>query len=259
VTEEGRLFAVGHLALGYVLGKGVAKLLKTRINIPVILTLPVISDADIPFKQLQLLQHRGPTHSIITAFIVFVPVFAIYRKRAIPYLVALISHPLIGDYVAGGRVQLLWPLSSQHYGIETSMRSPANIALEWTIFLISMIILLKTHDMAAFFRPQKSNLILFIPTLTILLPTLLNFPANVPVLLIPPHLVYLSIFSASIIVTVLGLRAASVKSSNVHTACMLGTLLRERRMFVLKFAKLSRSSCYSAQLASSCAHRLSQT
>jgi len=188
---------VGHFALGYIISKATVKITETKLNIPLVITLSVIPDIDIliPF-----LEHRGPAHSIITLFMVFIPIFAIYRKKAIPYFLALIQHPLIGDYITGGRIQLLWPLTTQYYGMEICIKSQTNITLEWIVFLTSIIIMLKAKDTVTFFQPHKSNLILVIPTFTVLLPTFLSFPLNVPAWLIPPHLAYISIFSASIII-----------------------------------------------------------
>ena len=188
---------MGHFALGYIISKATVKITETKLNIPLVITLSVIPDIDIliPF-----LEHRGPAHSIITLFMVFIPIFAIYRKKAIPYFLALIQHPLIGDYITGGRIQLLWPLTTQYYGMEICIKSQTNITLEWIVFLTSIIIMLKAKDTVTFFQPHKSNLILVIPTFTVLLPTFLSFPLNVPAWLIPPHLAYISIFSASIII-----------------------------------------------------------
>lgn len=197
-TGETRSFAVGHFSLGYVLSKASTKLTKTNINLPVIFTLSVIPDTDLLFP---FLKHRGPMHSIIMAFIVFIPIFAIYRKKAIPYLIALIQHPLIGDYIAGGQVQLLWPLTTQEFGTSLSIRSQTNITIEWITFLAAIIIMLKTKDIARFLQPHKTNLILLIPTFTVLLPTFTGYPLSVPIWLVFPHLVYLTIFTISMIVT----------------------------------------------------------
>jgi hypothetical protein len=41
--------------------------------------------------------------------------------------------------------------------------------------------------------------VLAIPTFTVLLPTLLNYPVEVPIALVIPHLVYTIIFSAVLI------------------------------------------------------------
>jgi hypothetical protein len=70
--------------------------------------------------------------------------------------------------------------------------------MEWVMFLTSMIIMLKTNDTAKLLQPHNSNLTLAIPTFTVLLPTFLSFPLDVPAWLIPPHLVYMAIFVASI-------------------------------------------------------------
>ena len=185
------------MALGYVLGRASAKLLKTSVNLPLVLTLSVIPDIDllIPF-----LEHRGPTHSIVMALAAFVPVLIIYNKKAIPYLLALIQHSLVGDYLMGGQVRLLWPTTMQHYGYEIGITSQTNIALEWVLFLTSTAIMLKTMDAAKFFQPHNSNLILSIPTFTVLLPTFFSYPLEVPTWLIPPHLVYMAIFAASLII-----------------------------------------------------------
>jgi len=198
-TEENESFAVGHFAFGYILSKTSARALKTKLNIPLVLTLSVIPDIDI---LIPILEHRGPTHSIIMALIVFIPIFAVYHKKATPYFIALIQHSLIGDYVAGCQTQLLWPITTQQYGTGINIKSQTNITIEWIIFLTSVIIMLKTRDTATFFQPHNSNLILTIPTFTVLLPTFLNFPIDVPPLLIPPHLAYIFIFSTSIIIDV---------------------------------------------------------
>lgn len=181
------------------LGTASAKITKTKLNVPIALTLSVIPDIDIliPF-----LQHRGPAHSIIILFVVFIPIFAIYRKEAIPYFLALIQHPLVGDYIAGGQLQLLWPLTTRYYGIEIGIKSQTNITIEWIIFLASMIVMLKTKDITAFFQPHNSSLILSIPTFTVLLPTFLAFPLEVPPILILPHIVYLILFLTAILIDV---------------------------------------------------------
>jgi membrane-bound metal-dependent hydrolase YbcI (DUF457 family) len=197
--RENVLFAVGHFALGYILGKASSKLLKTSFNIPAILMLSIIPDVDIviPF-----LEHRGLTHSIVIASIVFIPIFAIYRKKAAPYFLALIQHSLVGDYVVGGRIQLLFPLTTQYYGTGISIQSQMDIPIEWAAFLASMLIMIKARDINVFFQPHNSNLILIIPTFTVLLPTLLAFPLSVPIILIPPHIVYLVLFVISILVSI---------------------------------------------------------
>ena len=194
--EENQSFAVGHLSLGYLLGKASSKLLKTNLSLSIIFTLSVLPDIDILFP---FLRHRGPTHSLIVALLVFIPVFVVYGKKAAPYLLALISHPLIGDYIGGGGIQLLWPLTKETYGIKLAIRDPTSIVTECTLFVIFLILIIKTGDVKALLRPQKSNLILAVPTFTVILPTFLAFPMNVPYVLVLPHIVFLVLFSASML------------------------------------------------------------
>jgi len=55
------MFAVGHVALGYLTGKATSKLLNARINIPLLFFASNIPDIDF----LLGLEHRGTTHSLI--------------------------------------------------------------------------------------------------------------------------------------------------------------------------------------------------
>jgi membrane-bound metal-dependent hydrolase YbcI (DUF457 family) len=200
------LLAVGHLGLGYLLGKGSSKLLGKKVNVPLIFALSVIPDADILISQLIGFDiHRGPMHSIIILTVAFLPAFAIYRRGSLPYFLAVLSHPLIGDFITGGPVRLLWPVSMEPFGIGIDGSSATNIVLESSIFLISIVIMLKSNDMRGLFQPHLSNLLLSIPTFTVLLPAILGIPLAVPPWLEPPHIVYMFLFLAATIITLLRL------------------------------------------------------
>ncbi len=202
------MYAVGHFALGYLTGKITAEALDVDINIPLVFLASVFPDIDI---LLPGLVHRGPLHSVLLFCLVFIPIFAIYRKRAAPYFVALIQHVIIGDYLIGGDLQLLWPLSTNVYGFQVGMGSLLNIALEWSFFLISMAVMVKTKDILSLFKPRTSNMILSIPVLAVLLPTIISFPLYVPVSLLIPHLVYMVLFAIPILID---LRAILTKTKS---------------------------------------------
>jgi len=191
------------MALGYILAKASSKPLKTNLNIPLALTLSVIPDIDILLERINglasIFPHRGPLHSFLATLIAFIPIFAVYRKRAVPYFIALVQHALIGDYLTGGKLQLLWPLSQQQFGIEASIQSAQNVALEGILFVVSIAVLLVSRDIVKLFQRHYSNLILAIPTFTVLLPTFLSYPLNVPALLILPHMIYMVLFSVVIL------------------------------------------------------------
>lgn len=134
------------------------------------------------------------------AFIVFVPIFVFYRKEALPYFIALIQHSLVGDYIGGNGPQLLWPFTSQSYGITLEITSLPNVVIESLLFLAAVVVMLKTDDISRFLEPHKSNLILAIPALTLLLPIIPRFPLGLPVWLIPSSLVYLFLFLIAILI-----------------------------------------------------------
>jgi membrane-bound metal-dependent hydrolase YbcI (DUF457 family) len=172
----------------------------------------VIPDIDIIFEVLlKIPLHRGPTHSLITAILFFIPFFLLYKQKAMPYFVALASHSLIGDFLIGGQVQLLWPFSTSEYGLHElgfpfiGIYDPVNVVLEFSLFAIALIIMFRTRDILQFFRKSKLNLILAIPIFAVLLPTFASYPLSVPILLILPHLFYLALFSISVIITVRGI------------------------------------------------------
>ncbi|MEM3700071.1 MAG: metal-dependent hydrolase [Candidatus Bathyarchaeia archaeon] len=199
--EESKSFAVGHFALGYMFSKSTANAIKVKaeLNIPIVLMLSVIPDIDI---LIPYVQHRGPSHSIVVATIIFIPLFALYHRKAVPYFVALIQHSLVGDYIAGGYVQIFLPLTQKRYGLNVDIKSPINITLEWLTFLVAATIIFRSKDIRTFFEPHNSNLILAIPTFTVLLPTFLAFPLEVPIALIPPHIIFLFLFSTSLIIDI---------------------------------------------------------
>jgi len=189
------MYAVGHLALGYLSGKAASKTLNVHANIPLLFLASVLPDIDLLIPDLH---HRGPMHSVILFCFLFLPAFILFRKRAIPYFVALIQHILIGDYLTGS-TQLLWPITTNWYGLGMEIASLTNIFIEWTLFLTSTTILFKTKDARSLFQQHPSNMILSIPVLTVLLPTLLSFPTYVSPELIIPHLVYMILFTFSIL------------------------------------------------------------
>jgi len=190
------MYAVGHLALGYLSGKTSSKILNVNVNIPLLFLVSVLPDIDLLIHGLE---HRGPLHSVIFFCLLFLPTFILFGKRAIVYFVALIQHILVGDYLTGG-VQLLWPITTNWYGLGIAITSLTNIFIEWVLFLASITIMFKTKDAWLLFQQHPSNMILSIPVLTVLLPAFLSFPLHVPLGLIIPHLVYLVFFTLSIVI-----------------------------------------------------------
>lgn len=194
--------------MGYTLAKLTAHVTKTDINIPLVFALSVIMDVDLLFYHSMFLfiEHRGPTHSILVATALFIPIFIVYRKAALPYFVSLVSHPLLGDFIVGGRVQLLWPLTSAPYGagiVELDVLSSLSIALEWLFFLIAAAAMFKTRDLHNFLQPHPSNVILVIPIFSILFPTIFGLPQPIPATLLLLHLICLFLFGAALLADII--------------------------------------------------------
>jgi len=190
------MYAVGHLALGYLSGKTASKILNVNINIPLLFLMSVLPDIDLLIPGLH---HRGPLHSAILFSLLFLPIFILYKKRAIPYFLALTQHILIGDFLTG-QTQVLWPITTNWYGLGIEIMSLTNVLVEWALFLTSTATLFKTKDAWLLFQQHPSNMILAIPVLTVLLPASVRFPLYVSLELLMPHLIYIALFTLSILI-----------------------------------------------------------
>jgi len=203
------------MAFGYISGKTSSVLLKTKVNLPLILTLSILPDTDLLLKKILPIQHRVATHSLITALIAFAPFFLLYRKRTLPYFIAYVQHSLVGDFIVG-TTQLLWPLSKMSFGLGLSLYSLTNQSLEWVMFIAAIILMLKMKDYRPFFQPHMTSLILIIPALAVLLPTFLQIPMQVPILLVPPHIFYLIIFAVALTIEIHALPAQLTRIYRSH-------------------------------------------
>jgi membrane-bound metal-dependent hydrolase YbcI (DUF457 family) len=193
------LFAIGHLAIGYLTGKVSARQLGVQLNMPLLLTASVIPDIDL---LLRFLDHRGPTHSLITIIALTVPFLILYGKTAVPYSVALASHSLIGDFFTGGTL-LFWPLSTTWYGaLNIDVNSLTNALLELLLFFISIALMFKTGDLRKIVK-DKYKIALLLPFGAVLGPMLTVGRGSeyaLPLLLVFPSLFYLAVFVYSMVV-----------------------------------------------------------
>jgi hypothetical protein len=194
------MWAVGHLALGYLTGKATSKILGVSVNIPLLFFVSILPDFDMltPF-----LIHRGPAHSLVVYALISIPFFMLFGKKSIIYFVALSQHALLGDFLANGGlsgVQLLWPISATWYTTPFYITILTLVYFEWALFLLSMVLMVKTRDIRALFKPHPFNLVLTIPIIAIILPVSLGIPIRVPIGLVIPHLAYLVLLAFSILI-----------------------------------------------------------
>ena len=147
--------------------------------------------------------HRGPTHSLLAITALMIPFLIIYRKQAIPYYAALLSHIFIGDYFTGG-IELFWPLSHGWFGaLNFDVTSLPSASVELALFILTIPIMFKLGDLQAFVKPHNKNWALIISLGATLVPLLsLGRGAEnaLPIVLAVPSLFYISLFACSMLI-----------------------------------------------------------
>ncbi len=197
------MFAIGHFALGYLSGKGSARVLKTSLNVPLLLAVSILPDVDLLLQMYNMdFMHRGPLHSLVTFTVIMIPFFIIYRKRAIPYYAVLLSHSLIGDFFTGG-VQLFWPLNLDGFGNTLiGVGTMADAVIEFSLFAAVTALMYKAGDLQVLLRTNKSNFALAVAFFAVLGPVAAmgrNWGGSLPTALIPPSIFWLAVFAYSIL------------------------------------------------------------
>jgi len=191
------MLEIGHFGLGYLLGTACAKLVGTSLNLALLFTVSILPDFDLLFSR--FLVHRGPTHSLFFLLLLSLPFFVIYRKKAFPYFVALLSHSLIGDIYGSMGVQLFWPFSRNWIHVfNVSTISDLSFGFELVLFAISVVVMFVNKDFRKMFSDDMPRIFWLIPFGVVLGPLLVGgmSPFNsFPILLVVPSLFYLVLFS----------------------------------------------------------------
>ncbi len=194
------MFAVGHLALGYIIGKGSARFLKVNVNVPLLFFVSILPDIDFLVPGLM---HRGPMHSIVVYAAIFVPVFLVYNRIGLVYFLGLAQHLVLGDFLTSGYgpgIQLLWPLSMDWFSAGIYAITLVTPLLEWFFFLICLVWMFSSGDLRRLLVPHRSNLALVVPILAIVLPVFFSVPLRVPLFLLAPHFFFLLLFGLSVLI-----------------------------------------------------------
>jgi len=141
------MYLLGHVALGYFAAKTVSRITHENFSIPLIWLVSLLPDIDLLIPGLQ---HRGPTHSIIIALLLFTPILIIL-KRGLAYLAALATHTVIGDYFTSYGCQLLWPINTawMKAPIPLLLRGINEIYLELILFGSMIVIMFLSREAAS--------------------------------------------------------------------------------------------------------------
>jgi hypothetical protein len=191
------------MALSYITGKLSAKPLNVSLNIPLVLTLSVLPDIDL---LIPTLQHGGPAHSIVLYFMMALPMILLWRKKTIPYLIAIVSHPLLGDYLTRSSrmsgVQLFYPLSLKWFSAGSISWQVTYTYAEIALLAAFLLMLVATKDMRLLMTRHRLNMLLLVPISTAFLPVFIQFPIPVPAELIVPHIILMAVLMLSILVDI---------------------------------------------------------
>ena len=132
-----------------------------------------------------------------------IPFFIIYRKQAIPYYAAMLSHIFLGDYFTGG-IELFWPISHTGFGaLNFDVTSLPSASIELALFIVTIPIMFKLGDLQAFLKPNNRNWALIIPLGATLVPLLSlgrGAENSLPTILALPSLFYITLFAFSLFI-----------------------------------------------------------
>jgi len=208
------MFAVGHIASGYIIGRILNKAIGESQNLPALWTLSLLPDIDLLIPGLC---HRGPTHSIIVALLIFTPLLIIRSRKTIPLFAALATHSLLSDYITDGGVKLFWPISSEVMKYESTIMMGTKIEtyIELTLFSMLILTLIISKDYNSLFDSDRRNMLFFIPLCTIILPIMFKYPVEIPEILIIPHLILLSMIAVSFTMSIIT-TTSNIKKNNPH-------------------------------------------
>lgn len=143
------------MSWAYLISKPISSRLKVYPNLYLLLLCGIMPDIDLLLGAAGL-QHRTLTHSVLFWLFLFAPIFAKYRRVALPYFVAVTQHILYGDLVVGS-TPILWPLWDLKFGLGLSILSPTNLILEGIGLAIFVIVIIFGSQRQHFFAPGRSG------------------------------------------------------------------------------------------------------
>jgi membrane-bound metal-dependent hydrolase YbcI (DUF457 family) len=186
------MFAVGHMSIAYLITRGLKRDRLQSMSIPLVWTAALLPDIDLLIPGIN---HMGPTHSIIFAIAIFLPLFLLKGKEATPYFLAYASHTALGDLITNKGIWFLWPLTRRRLQIPlpVTCKTTFSANLELTLFALFLLTYILTKDYANEHYSNTTRPLTLIPITALLVPLVFGFPIPVPLRLIPPHLAFTAI------------------------------------------------------------------
>ena len=137
-----------------------------KLIVPLILLVGILPDADLLLGSIGVM-HRTFTHSFFFWFIIFVPLFIIFRLKSVPYFVAVVQHFAFGDLLMG-KVMILWPFSLSLVGFGFGMPSVVDVILETAGLVLAAGIVVYSGDLRRLLSVDKRNILMLLPLLALI-------------------------------------------------------------------------------------------
>ena len=150
-----------------------------RLFVPAVLMLGVMPDIDLLLEGFGF-EHHTFTHSLFFWFVIFAPFLAVFRRKVVPYLVAVVQHFVFGDFFVG-KVMVFWPFSLSYFGFKNAMTSVFDVALETSGLLLVAGIMYFNGDLKRLLSVDMRNIPMFLPLLA-LLTSMLFFAVDWPII-----------------------------------------------------------------------------
>jgi hypothetical protein len=154
------MYLLGHFAIGYLVAWTVARWRKEKLVLWIAFTCGIVPDYDILFQDIGLVHHTY-THSLL----LWAPVFLAlvwWKRETLPYIVGILSHLLIGDFIVSS-VPLLLPLSNISFGLRLGMPSAIDGLLEPSLLFLMLLVMLLNRDLRRVLSGERRNLLMVVP------------------------------------------------------------------------------------------------
>jgi hypothetical protein len=184
------------MAWGYVWAVVFAGKRGGKLFVPAVLMLGVLPDVDL-FLGVNGVWHHTFTHSFFFWIVLFVPLLAVYRRRVIPYVAAVLQHFAFGDFFVG-EVRFFWPFSLSFFGFDNAMLSVFDVGLETGGLLLAAGIMYFNGDLRRLLSVDMRNVLMFFPFLA-LVTSMLFFAVDVPIIPLVAHLLVSPVFATIVL------------------------------------------------------------
>ena len=160
------MFFLGHMVWAYVWAAMFAGKCKGKLFIPLVLMLGIAPDIDLLLRSFGVIHHTL-THSFFFWLIIFAPFFMVFRRKTMPYFIAIAQHFAFGDLLVEA-VMIFWPFSPSYFGFNIAMPSMLDVALETAGLLLAAGISYYKNDLRRMLSIDIHNLLMFLPLLALL-------------------------------------------------------------------------------------------